>query len=134
MKIKVSNIPSSGLVLEEKLSPEDLDLETEEIEFIEPIQVRAQVNRVTDVVSVDLEIRTRFRSTCSRCLEETSTALERHLNLHFPLADYPDKLNLDEDIRQELIVDFSVKFLCKPDCRGLCLSCGMNLNEGGCSC
>lgn len=31
-------------------------------------------------------------------------------------------------------LSFPMKVLCRPDCLGLCLTCGANLNEGLCSC
>ena len=27
-----------------------------------------------------------------------------------------------------------MKFLCRPDCKGLCSVCGKDLNEGACGC
>jgi uncharacterized protein len=27
-----------------------------------------------------------------------------------------------------------MRSLCRPDCRGLCIECGKNLNEGPCDC
>jgi uncharacterized protein len=43
-------------------------------------------------------------------------------------------IDLGPDIREEIILDYPVKPLCKPDCKGLCPTCGKNLNEGQCNC
>ena len=43
-------------------------------------------------------------------------------------------IDLDQDIREEIILDYPIKPLCNPDCKGLCPKCGKNLNEGGCNC
>lgn len=43
-------------------------------------------------------------------------------------------LDLTEVLRQNVLVSVPMQVLCKPDCRGLCPSCGSNLNEGACDC
>jgi uncharacterized protein len=32
------------------------------------------------------------------------------------------------------LVAIPVHVVCRPDCRGLCVTCGKNLNEGDCDC
>ena len=43
-------------------------------------------------------------------------------------------LDMDEQLIEELLVEFPLRFLCKEDCRGLCQRCGKNLNDGECDC
>ena len=43
-------------------------------------------------------------------------------------------LDLEEVLRQDVLLAAPVHPLCSPDCRGLCPTCGQNLNEGPCSC
>ncbi|MBU1147145.1 MAG: DUF177 domain-containing protein, partial [Candidatus Omnitrophica bacterium] len=45
-----------------------------------------------------------------------------------------DILEIDDDIRQEIILDSPMKVVCRPDCKGLCPNCGQNLNVGKCEC
>ena len=45
-----------------------------------------------------------------------------------------DELDLDELIYSDIILLTPTKFLCKEDCKGLCPTCGKNLNEGDCAC
>ena len=33
-----------------------------------------------------------------------------------------------------MILDMDRKFLCRPDCKGLCPVCGKDLNDGPCGC
>lgn len=44
------------------------------------------------------------------------------------------KLDLDELMRADILLELPTKFLCKEDCKGLCPVCGKNLNEGSCDC
>jgi uncharacterized protein len=43
-------------------------------------------------------------------------------------------LNLDELIHQQLVMNLPIQILCDPACRGLCVHCGANLNQGDCAC
>jgi uncharacterized protein len=46
----------------------------------------------------------------------------------------PPYIDLRDDLRQVLLMALNPYPLCGPDCRGLCPSCGTNLNQGSCSC
>jgi len=50
----------------------------------------------------------------------------------FPLEG--DGIDLTEILRTLFILNMDTKFLCKPDCKGLCPNCGKNLNLGACEC
>ncbi|MQC48329.1 MAG: DUF177 domain-containing protein [Chloroflexi bacterium] len=43
-------------------------------------------------------------------------------------------LDLSEAVRQYEESALPIRALCRPDCRGLCATCGQNLNEGPCGC
>ena len=43
-------------------------------------------------------------------------------------------LDIDEQMKEQLELEFPSRFLCNDDCRGLCQKCGKNLNDGNCGC
>ena len=43
-------------------------------------------------------------------------------------------LNVEELLRQAILVELPLQPLCSEDCKGLCPKCGNNFNEGLCSC
>jgi uncharacterized protein len=43
-------------------------------------------------------------------------------------------IDLDEDVRQYVILAIPQKLLCQENCRGLCASCGKNRNTEICTC
>lgn len=45
-----------------------------------------------------------------------------------------ESLDLDKMIRDELLLAWPAKILCKEDCKGLCSVCGQNLNVSDCGC
>lgn len=99
-------------------------------------------------------VRTAIRYQCSRCLKEYSHPLEEGFDLFYhPQADwkkdeeielkyedmevgYYDGIRLDVDLMvlEQIELAVPMKSICREDCKGLCPSCGADLNQGMCSC
>ena len=45
-----------------------------------------------------------------------------------------DRIDLDEIVREQILLALPTRQLCAEDCKGLCPSCGANLNEKACGC
>ena len=45
-----------------------------------------------------------------------------------------DEIDLSELVRQLIVIHTPPRSLCRPDCKGLCATCGADLNEGPCQC
>jgi uncharacterized protein len=89
---------------------------------------------------------------CSRCLETTEFSISFAIEDEYfpsidivsglPLSHNPDVFMLDEShvldlteaLNQYLVMTMPMKVLCRPDCAGICPSCGQNLNIHICSC
>jgi uncharacterized protein len=134
MKININNISPEGLNLEEDILPSTLDLETDIMKFRGPIKVEAGVSKITNTVTVDLSLKAAMCLVCSRCLEETQTDIKKNLKLNYQADKLNPIIDLSQDIREEIILEYPIKPLCKPDCLGLCPKCGKNLNAGECDC
>ena len=134
MKINISQIPPEGLVYTEDFPPEKLDLDTEVIKFREPVQVKAEIYKITNALTVDLDIDASMHCLCGRCVEEFVLPLHKHVRFSYPVDRDDLSIELDSNVREEIILEYPVKLLCRPDCLGLCVKCGRNLNLGPCSC
>ncbi len=44
------------------------------------------------------------------------------------------EVDLNDLIREMLVLEIPFRYLCSEDCKGLCVKCGHNLNEGLCPC
>ncbi|MFH1269486.1 MAG: DUF177 domain-containing protein [Candidatus Omnitrophota bacterium] len=134
MKIDINKIPLEGLTLEENLDPSSLDLETDIVTLLQPVNIKAAVSRITNAVTVNLNLNGMMRLSCSRCLDEFYVSLNKALTLNYQVDGCGPIIDLDQEIKEEIILDYPIKPLCSPGCKGLCPKCGKNLNEGGCSC
>jgi uncharacterized protein len=134
MKIAVTQLTLEPRRFREDIPVKDLDVETDVIKFREPIRVDVRAQRITNAVSIDLSLGGAMDATCGRCLEEFTIELDRYIQLHYQVKPTDQALDLDGDIREEIILGYPMHPLCKAGCKGLCATCGKNLNEGGCSC
>ena len=134
MKIYVNQIPLEGLILRDEISPGKLDLDTPVLRLAAAVKVEANLSRGINCVSVHLALRSALIAVCSRCLAEFNTGLDRELELNYPVDKTQNMIDLTEDIREGIILDYPIKPLCKPDCSGLCPVCGTDLNINKCGC
>jgi uncharacterized protein len=134
LKIDTRQIPDGGLILTEEFDPQSLDLDTDLIKLKSPVKARAVVSISYDAVDVDLTLAADLSLSCSRCLKDIKFGFNRTVDLNYAADKLNPIINLDADIREEIILSYPVKPLCKENCKGLCPKCGGNLNEGGCNC
>ena len=45
-----------------------------------------------------------------------------------------DTVDLTKIVDDAIMINNPTNFLCKEDCKGICLGCGVNLNDGKCKC
>jgi uncharacterized protein len=107
-------------------------------------------------IEVQGTLQTEFRLECDRCLAKYTLPFAARLQLivelpendqHWRLQDMEatgvdlDTLQVTEPVvdladilSQQLYLGLPAKQLCREKCRGLCIHCGSNLNEGQCDC
>jgi uncharacterized protein len=135
VKIVLKDIPETGpITLEDVVEPAALDLADETIVLCQPVQVRVRVSKRVDTVSVEALISTALSLDCARCLKKYTTLLKKTVHLTYEIKPTDMNIDLDKDLREEIILDFPFKALCKDDCLGLCPTCGEDLNKGECKC
>lgn len=91
---------------------------------------------------------------CSRCLQTVNLTLQLEIEEEYlagfdattdakpaspeePEAfqiDAHHMLDLEELVRQYWTTALPMRPLCRPECQGLCATCGQDLNQGVCSC
>ena len=134
MKIPLKNFHDDvPQVFEEDVDAEELDMETDVMHFAEPVHVKAEAVKNGEDLTVQVHIEGDRSFTCSLCLEEFDNVFEKDITLHYDIKGL-DSVSIDPDVRDEIVLDNPIRVLCQKDCRGLCASCGANLNEGLCDC
>ncbi|RKY31833.1 MAG: hypothetical protein DRP74_03980 [Candidatus Omnitrophota bacterium] len=134
MKIDINRIPAEGFSLEEKMDSLGEDLATEVVALKGPLIIKAAASMITNAVTIDVYLSGKLKMKCSRCLNDFEIDLEKKLRFNYQANKSQPIIDLDPEIKQEVILDYPIKTLCRPDCKGLCPDCGENLNEGECKC
>jgi uncharacterized protein len=109
----------------------------------EPVRARVRLESVVEGVLVTGAVEGTPIVECARCLERRAAPLSLELcELCVPggRADDDTYRIVDDaiDLRSILVdavaLGLPLRPLCRPDCKGLCDTCGRNLNDGPCHC
>ena len=95
---------------------------------------------------------TRLELECSRCVEPYFVTIDTPFDLRYlpqalvddrdvdadkdPSTTFytDDQIDLAQMVREQCYLAIPMKPLCRPDCQGLCPTCGTNLNTERCQC
>ncbi|MDP8264706.1 MAG: DUF177 domain-containing protein [Candidatus Aceula lacicola] len=134
MKIAIKDIPPIGLQVDGFLEKEDFTFDDEDIKCLAPVFVNAHLECIGNVVSAKASAKANFSVLCGRCLRSFEKEIVKELAFYYDLDECQKHIELGEDVRQEILLDLPYKVLCSDDCKGVCLVCGIDLNEKKCSC
>ncbi|MFA5147670.1 MAG: YceD family protein [Candidatus Omnitrophota bacterium] len=131
MKIKINDISKEGLTIEEKQDAGALDLARDDLKFVTPVSITAFLTRDKDEVYAHVTASGRIEAICGRCLAAYPIDFSKEFDFNYDIKG-KTVLDLTEDIRQEIILEYPIKPLCRESCKGLCQVCGKSLNDGDC--
>jgi uncharacterized protein len=134
MKIHLQNFKNeTSEVYHEKVKPEDLDIDIGIMHFKEPLELTAEAWKSEDDLTVSAHLEGERTFICSTCLEKFNNLFEKDFTLHYDIKGL-DSVTIDQDVRDEILLDHPIRILCREDCKGLCADCGANLNNESCRC
>ncbi len=113
--------------------------------FSSPVSVTGKITGNHGSPILEADVAFSLSVPCDRCTEMIRRdyaysfrhGLVRSLNQEDDSDFYlvvEEELDLDELIRADILLELPTKYLCSPDCKGLCPLCGQNWNEGSCAC
>ncbi|MDD3165562.1 MAG: DUF177 domain-containing protein [Oscillospiraceae bacterium] len=128
-----------------------LDLRDMEFGAIRPVQspvsAKGIVRNTAGVLTMTGHVDTTLDCICDRCAkpftEDISYPIDAVLVTEVQQEDFLDEncfllqgndADLDEIVTTTFVLNMDSKMLCRPDCKGLCPTCGKDLNDGACDC
>ena len=76
-----------------------------------------------------------FDAVCSRCGGDFDFTLKvGGFTTRVESDENTELVDLTDELRQSIILALPSYPVCRQDCRGVCPTCGKNLNEGSCAC
>lgn len=131
--------------------PVEFQVDLSDLEFLgvkplkSPVAINGKIVSRAGIVESQLNCKVEYSAFCDRCGEAHTekycfpicrtivTSLENDEDDE--IAVIPDmQLDLEDFCYADIVMSLPTKFLCKEDCRGLCPTCGQNLNLGSCNC
>lgn len=154
MKIHFEEIPDTGLNLE--VSDSAWFPEGDWIR-VGPLRVELFLSRQEQRVILDGRLMFTSRFACDCCLESYDDVQDSRFRIDFEYLANNDpywltedhqcpesemdvvvlrepEIDIDATLAQQVLLLLPVKRLCSESCKGLCPSCGQNLNKGTCTC
>ncbi|MFT5206349.1 MAG: hypothetical protein ACI9CF_000084 [Candidatus Omnitrophota bacterium] len=138
MAIKVNRIPvalvkQGELDLSLSVDAQTLDLVDENNNGPDKYDLSGRVYAVDSEIIADLTVRCDKQTTCSRCSESFGEEFNKK---YYIVESSPESKywNLARLVREEILLEDNIVNLCSANCKGLCATCGQNLNKGKCKC
>ena len=112
---------------------------------LEPLRGSFTATRISEGIYLSGRLQSLVIQQCVRCLEDAVVPLSLEIDelYYYPPNAAPAEayvvgengfINLAPLARELAVLDMPIRPLCRPDCQGLCINCGQNLNEADCGC
>lgn len=125
-----------------------------EMDCTSNVKGNIKLHNTGSLLMIEGEIKTDIKLPCSRCLVDVAMPVQSTIEEQFeierigdvatilPLEEEDETerfvnnnvLDVDELVRQSLLLVLPIQPLCQPECMGLCPTCGENLNVRKCVC
>ena len=129
---------------------EDTGSYLSDVSFPSPMKVSGEITNTAGYMRMTLTTSVEYIAQCARCLSpvsgEFTLDLEKTVAPRNLLGDLDEDkldefaiiedgfLDMDEQLLEQLEMEFPMRFLCHEDCKGLCPKCGRPKREGDCGC
>jgi uncharacterized protein len=141
---KIIEVPGGSVPFSCVLDPSDLEFQQVKSYKSAP-RAEGVVRNAAGVLELTGSLTAEMVCICDRCGGEYENVKNMELSAVisgdesetddpdvFPLEG--DGVDIAEIVRTLFVLDMDTKFLCSPECKGLCPVCGKNLNLGPCGC
>jgi DUF177 domain-containing protein len=154
ISLNLSRIRTAQERIEQTYQPEQLAAEGDAFRVAAPADLAFDIYKDKDHYRLVGQVRTTLELPCSRCLEPFTWPVESSFDLRYQphaantgegereieeddltTAFYDNEtIDLGQLMREQFYLSLPMKPLCTDACKGLCPTCGTNLNKGACDC
>ena len=154
MRIELENLEGSKGDFAHVYQPDELNPVDERVSLIAPAAVKGKVRLSGNQVFVNGHVETRAQVECDRCLKPIVLPVKADFKLEYISdTDYESTevaelteddlsvsvfdgkvLDVDEIVKEQILLTVPTRMLCREDCKGICPECGTDRNTGECNC
>ena len=154
MRIELDSLVGSKGAFQHAYAPGELDFNDERVRLSSAPQVSGTLIRKGNRVLVQGRLAANAEVDCDRCLRSVELAVAAQFNLQYMTqAEYEasqtveledvdltvsvfdgEAIDVDELVREQILLAVPQRTLCRLDCKGLCANCGSDRNLQECDC
>jgi DUF177 domain-containing protein len=154
MRVELVNLEHGRADFVHVYQPDELGSLDDRLSLVEPVEVNGKVRLSGNEVFVNGHIETRARVECDRCLQHVDVPVKADFELQYITgAEYEtsgaaeltedemsvsvfdgEAIDVDEIVKEQILLAVPTRMLCRPDCKGICPECGIDKNTGDCEC
>jgi len=154
VRIELENLEGGKGDFAHVYQPEELNPVDERVRLTAPAAVTGKVRLSGNEVFVNGHVDTRAQVECDRCLQPVEAPVSADFALEYitgseyessEVAELTDAemsvsvfngeaLDIDEIVKEQILLAVPTRMLCREDCKGICPECGIDRNTGECSC
>ena len=154
MRIELENLEGGKGDFAHVYQPDELNPVDERVRLTAPAAVTGKVRLSGNEVVVKGHVDTRAQVECDRCLQPVEAPVSADFTLEYitgseyessEVAELTEAemsvavfdgagLDVDEIVKEQILLAVPTRMLCREDCKGICPECGIDRNTGECSC
>jgi len=154
MRIELENLEGGKSDFAHVYQPDNLNPLDERVRLAAPANVNGKVRLFGNEVFVNGHVDTRARVECDRCLQPVELPVNADFALEYiTVSEYEssgaaelteaemsvsvfdgEALDVDEIVKEQILLTVPTRMLCREDCKGICPECGTDRNTGDCEC
>ncbi|HVF48832.1 MAG TPA: DUF177 domain-containing protein [Pyrinomonadaceae bacterium] len=154
MRIEIDKLDEQGEAFAHTYTPEELTLD-EEVRLAEAARVEGEARRKGNQVHLRARLAAKVEAFCDRCAQPVALPFELEFEDRLVPAEAEletleatelqpedlalsvyegDAVEVDDLVREQILLAVPTRLLCREDCKGLCPDCGVDRNKETCAC
>lgn len=155
MRIEADQLKEASTPFAHVYAPDELPLEDELLRLASEAKVEGQASKRREQVRLQGSVSAVIEVRCDRCLAPIVVPVDANFDVAYVPAETGETapeamelqaddldlavyeggyLDIDELAREQLLLALPARQLCREDCKGLCPTCGADLNTQTCQC
>jgi uncharacterized protein len=154
LALNLGKIRTAHEHFEQVYPPDAVSAQSDDYQLAAPVQLAFDIYKDKEQFRLVGHVQTTLELPCSRCVEPFKWPIDAEFDLRYQphthnsgegereieeddltTAFYDnDEIDLGQLMQEQFYLSLPMKPLCTEDCKGLCATCGTNLNRGTCDC
>lgn len=154
MRVELASLERNGGKFAHDYQPGELELNEERVTLLTPPRVTGRIQQSDSKITVRGEVSAELQLECDRCLQSLAIPVLSTFEVEYVTPDIyragqaaelldedlslsvfeGEAVDIDELVREQLLLALPAQVLCREECKGLCPECGGDRNLTDCKC